>query len=116
MLELSMRSASPLATKVAVGVAALASIPAVLHLLGAVYKKYHLLTSLPGPPARTLSAKGHEEELKQHGGLCKYLLALHAAHGPVLRLVLGGEVFVSVCDTQVPLPPSLPPSFPPSFP
>jgi hypothetical protein len=65
MLELSMRSASPLATKVAVGVAALASIPAVLHLLGAVYKKYHLLTSLPGPPARTLSAKGHEEELKE---------------------------------------------------
>lgn len=39
--------------------------------------------------------------VSQAGGLCKYLLQLHARHGPVVRLVLGGEVFVSVCDTKV---------------
>lgn len=110
---------------------------ALARLLGALYRKHHLLASLPGPDARTLSAKGHEEELKkvglghrthsglidrlqggsnrqtlapcmytvsQAGGLCKYLLQLHARHGPVVRLVLGGEVFVSVCDTKVGTP------------
>lgn len=37
----------------------------------------------------------------QAGGLCKYLLELHARHGPIVRIVLGGEVFVSICDTKV---------------
>lgn len=126
---------------------------AVARLLGALYRRHHLLTALPGPPARALGARGHEAELKevgcwwclggwaglvgggvgvgvyifmcgwvgpsqrgapvtqptpplmyvkkQAGGLCKYLLQLHATHGPIVRLVLGGEVFVSICDTQV---------------
>ncbi|KAM3570649.1 hypothetical protein VYU27_007292 [Nannochloropsis oceanica] len=96
-----MSSLSSHSTKIAVGVAAITTIPMVLHFLTVAFRKYRLLTSLPGPPANAFTTKGHEDQLREHGGLCKYLLALHAEYGLVLRLVLGGEVFVSVCDTKV---------------
>jgi hypothetical protein len=38
---------------------------ALARLLGALYRRHHLLTSLPGPEARTLSTQGHEGELKK---------------------------------------------------
>lgn len=41
---------------------------AVARLLGALYRRHHLLTSLPGPAARTLSATGHEAELTKVSG------------------------------------------------
>lgn len=54
--------ARELAGKVALGVLVGG---AVARLLGALYRRHHLLTSLPGPEARTLSTRGHEEELKK---------------------------------------------------
>lgn len=54
--------ARDVAAKVALGVLVGG---AVAHFLGLLYRRHHLLTALPGPEARTLSAKGHEEELKK---------------------------------------------------
>ena len=54
-----------LAQNVALGLGIITTLPVFLSLLAQLYRKHHLLTSLPGPKAGTLSMKGHEEELKK---------------------------------------------------
>ena len=53
------------AQNVALGVGIITTLPIFLSLLAQLYRKHHLLTSLPGPKAGTLSMKGHEEELEK---------------------------------------------------
>jgi hypothetical protein len=60
-----MSSLSSRSTKIAVGVAAITTIPVVLHFLTVAFRKHRLLTSLPGPAASAFTTKGHENQLRE---------------------------------------------------
>lgn len=64
---------------------------AVARLLGALYRRHYLLTSLPGPAARTLSATGHEAELTKvsGGGLGIWVFCFGGLVG-LVRIFRGG--------------------------